>query len=132
MHKILHRINTKELLKNTPIEFGIEVDIRSNNNKLIMHHDPFKDGELFEQWLNYYNHGTIILNVKEEGLEDPILKLMKKYSINNFFFLDQSFPFLRKTAGVQFVFLSMSILKLHYLYLVWWNGFGLIVLMISH
>jgi len=98
MHKILHRINTKELLKNTPIEFGIEVDIRSNNNKLIMHHDPFKDGELFEQWLNYYNHGTIILNVKEEGLEDPILKLMKKYSINNFFFLDQSFPFLRKTA----------------------------------
>ena len=98
MHKILHRINTKELLMKIPIEFGVEVDIRSNNNKLIMHHDPFKDGQLFEEWLEIYNHGTLILNVKEEGLEDLVLELMQKYNVNNFFFLDQSFPFLRKTA----------------------------------
>ena len=98
MHRILHRINTKDLLKKTSKEFGVEVDIRSNNNNLIMHHDPFKDGELFEEWLGVYNHGTLILNVKEEGLEGQILKLMQKYDINDFFFLDQSFPFLRKTA----------------------------------
>lgn len=98
MHKILHRINSKELLMKTPFEFGVEVDIRSNNNKLIMHHDPFQEGELFEEWLSFYKHGTLILNVKEEGLEDSLLKLMKRNNINNFFFLDQSFPFLRKTA----------------------------------
>jgi hypothetical protein len=98
MHKILHRINTIELLKQTPLEFGVEVDIRSINNSLIMHHDPFKDGELFEEWIKFYNHGTLILNVKEEGLEGILLDLMKKYNISDFFFLDQSFPFLRKTA----------------------------------
>ena len=98
MLKILHRINTIKLLKQIPVEFGVEVDIRSNNNNLIMHHDPFKRGELFEEWVELYKHKFLILNVKEEGLEEPLLKLMRQHNINNFFFLDQSFPFLRKTA----------------------------------
>ncbi|MDA8691942.1 hypothetical protein N9M18_02300 [Candidatus Pseudothioglobus singularis] len=98
MNIILHRINTIELLNKTPINFGVEIDIRSNSKDLILHHDPFSDGELFKNWLKFYNHGTLILNVKEEGLEHAILKLMKKNKIKNYFFLDQSFPFLRKTA----------------------------------
>ena len=98
MLKILHRINTIELLKKVPVEYGVEVDIRSNNNSLVMHHDPFTMGELFEKWIKFYEHETLILNVKEEGLEEPLISLMKKYKVNNFFFLDQSFPFLRKTA----------------------------------
>ena len=99
MHKILHRINTIDSLKQTPRAFGVEVDIRSNNNNLIMHHDPFEEGELFEKWIEFFDHGTLILNVKEEGLEEPLLDLMKKHNINNFFFLDQSFPFLWKTVS---------------------------------
>ena len=98
MHTILHRINTIELLKKTPSNFGVEIDIRSNGKNLILHHDPFEQGELFEDWIRSYHHGTLILNVKEEGLESPLLKLMNQYKINDFFFLDQSFPFLRKTA----------------------------------
>jgi hypothetical protein len=38
------------------------------------------------------------LNVKEEGLETPILGLIREHDIKDFFFLDQSFPFLIKTA----------------------------------
>lgn len=98
MHKILHRVNTIALLKKTPKNLGVEIDIRSYGENLIIHHDPFKKGELFEDWIKLYNHGTLILNVKEEGLENSILKLMIKYNIEDFFFLDQSFPFLRKTA----------------------------------
>ena len=98
MHKILHRVNTIEMLKKTPSSLGIEVDIRSFGEDLVIHHDPFIKGELFENWIKSYRHGTLILNVKEEGLEDKLLKLMKDYTIDNFFFLDQSFPFLRKTA----------------------------------
>ena len=99
MHRILHRVNTIELLKNTPLNFGVEVDIRSNAENLIIHHDPFKQGELFEEWIQYFQHETLILNVKEEGLEDRLLKLMEQYRVNDFFFLDQSFPFLKKTAS---------------------------------
>ena len=98
MHTILHRINTIALLEKTPSNFGVEIDIRSNGKSLILHHDPFKQGELFKNWIKSYHHGTLILNVKEEGLESPLLKLMNQYKINDFFFLDQSFPFLRKTA----------------------------------
>ena len=98
MHTILHRINTIALLEKTPSNFGVEIDIRSNGEDLILHHDPFNQGELFEDWIRSYHHGTLILNVKEEGLESPILRLMNQYKINDFFFLDQSFPFLRKTA----------------------------------
>ena len=98
MHRILHRINTKDTLLKTPKEFGVEVDIRTRGNQLIMHHDPFQDGEDFEDWLAVYQHGILILNVKEEGLEGRLIELMDKYNINDYFFLDQSFPFLIKTA----------------------------------
>ena len=95
---IHHRRNTIELLNQSELHFGIEVDIRSFGQKLIIHHDPFQEAIFFEDWLIHYNHKLLILNVKEEGLEKEILKLMDKYEIKNFFFLDQSFPFLIKTA----------------------------------
>ena len=38
----------------------------------------------------------LILNVKEEGLETSIIKYLNKYRIENYFFLDQSIPFLIK------------------------------------
>lgn len=96
MMLISHRRNTVEQLQATPKEYGVEVDIRSNNGKLIMHHDPFVEGELFEDWLAQYRHQTLILNIKEEGLEAKLIELMKQYHIDDYFFLDQSFPFLVK------------------------------------
>ena len=93
MHKILHRVNTKADLENTPSQYGVEVDIRSYGKDLIIHHDPFEKGEFFESWIKSYHHGTLILNVKEEGLEERLLKLMKFYSIENFFFLINLFLF---------------------------------------
>jgi hypothetical protein len=98
MNIILHRVNTIEMLKKAQTHFGVEVDIRSNGNMLYLHHDPFIQGEIFEEWIEHFQHGTLILNVKEEGLEDSILKIMQKYNIDDYFFLDQSFPFLRKTS----------------------------------
>ena len=38
----------------------------------------------------------MILNVKEEGLEPAVLEAMKRHDIEEYFFLDQSFPFLVK------------------------------------
>ncbi|QWD78290.1 phosphatidylinositol-specific phospholipase C/glycerophosphodiester phosphodiesterase family protein [Polynucleobacter sp. MWH-Svant-W18] len=93
---ISHRRNTIEELNATPLEFGVEVDIRSNNGRLIIHHDPLKEGIDFEGWLKCYKHQTLILNVKEEGLEARLIELMQKYLISDYFFLDQSFPFLVK------------------------------------
>ena len=48
--------------------------------------------------MNYYKHKFIILNIKAEGLETKVFKLIKKKNINNFFFLDTSFPFIYKLS----------------------------------
>ena len=95
---IHHRRNTIKMLTETNFKFGVEVDIRSFKNNLVVQHEPFINGILFEEWLRNYNHKLLILNVKEEGIENKILNLMLKFNIQNFFFLDQSFPFLIKTA----------------------------------
>jgi len=46
--------------------------------------------------LKYYKHSFIILNTKEEGMEERIIALMEKHQIENYFFLDLSLPFLIK------------------------------------
>ena len=96
MKIILHRRNTVEELHDTDKEYGVEVDVRSNNNELIIHHDPLTDDKelTLKQWLKVYKHDTLIVNIKEEGLEKYILKLLEEFNIEDFFLLDQSFPFL--------------------------------------
>jgi hypothetical protein len=96
MKFIAHRRNTIEELIATPHQYGVEVDIRSEQGQLIIHHDPFTSGADFEGWLKNYHHGTLILNIKEEGLEARLIELMQRYRITDYFFLDQSFPFLMK------------------------------------
>lgn len=95
---VQHRRNTRESLRATPREFGVELDLRSYGDRIVVHHDPFVDAEDVEDWLRDYAHRLLILNVKEEGLEDRLLALMARHGIADFFFLDQSFPFLIRTA----------------------------------
>lgn len=95
---VRHRRNSRVDLEATSAELGIEVDIRSQGDRLIIHHDPFSDGEPFDEWVAAYRHRLLILNVKEEGLEDRLLDRMSRHGIEDFFFLDQSFPFLIRTG----------------------------------
>ena len=97
MEIIAHRINSINKLKNLNVNLGVEVDIRSNEKNLIICHDPFSDYINFNDWLSFYNHGTLILNVKENGLEEELLKTMQFFKKKNFFILDQSFPYLINT-----------------------------------
>jgi hypothetical protein len=100
MKIIAHRRNTVSELLATPTKYGIEVDIRTKGNKLIIHHDAFSDGEGLEEWLAVYSHGVLILNVKEEGLEARLIELMNSKGISDYFFLDQSFPFLVRWSNI--------------------------------
>jgi hypothetical protein len=94
---IAHRINTVESLNKVPHRFGVEIDIRSIGRDLILQHDPYERGEFLAKWLDSYRHKTLILNVKEEGLESELIKLMNSKGIDDYFFLDQSFPFIVKS-----------------------------------
>ena len=99
MNIIVHRRNKVSELTATNRKYGVEVDIRSKGNDLLIHHDPFVQGESFEAWIEKYQHGTLILNVKEEGLEKRLTEIMESKNITDYFFLDQSFPFLIKSAA---------------------------------
>ena len=107
MNYIAHRKNTSAELDATPEGFGIEMDLRTHNGHLTIHHDPFmpvEKCESFEEWLVAFkrkSRGTLILNVKEAGLEDQILDLMEDYNISDFFFLDQPAPYLIWSALVD-------------------------------
>ena len=96
---ICHRKNTIKQLIDTPTEYGVEIDVRSYNNKIILNHDPMKNGEFLDNLIRKYNHKFLIINIKEEGLEKYIIKILKNKKIKDFFFLDQSFPFLIKTLN---------------------------------
>jgi hypothetical protein len=110
MEYIAHRINTIKELRTIPNEYGVELDLRDFGNKLILQHDPFKDGEEFEKYLEYYNHGTMILNIKSERIEHKVLELLKKYNVKRYFFLDSSFPmiYLLSKNGEQNIALRFS------------------------
>ena len=98
---IAHRINTIKELKEIPNNYGVEIDLRDNkDNKIKIVHDPFLEGEDFEEYLKIYNHAFIILNIKSEGIEYECIRLLNKYKINNYFFLDCSIPMINKLKKI--------------------------------
>ena len=94
MEIIIHRVNKVKDLKKIDNNFGCEIDIRANNSKLILNHDPYKGGDNFQNYLENYNHGTLVLNIKESGIENDVLKLVRKYKIKSYFLLDVENPFI--------------------------------------
>ena len=64
----------------------MEVDVRDYKNNLILNHDPFKKGENFIKYLKYFKHKFIIINIKSEGIETKVYKILKQKKIFNFFF----------------------------------------------
>lgn len=91
---ICHRINEIDKLQEIDSQFGTEIDIRDDHKtgELILSHDPFSDGNKFEDYIRKYKHGTLILNVKSERVELKCLDVIKKYKITDYFFLDSTFP----------------------------------------
>jgi NDP-sugar pyrophosphorylase family protein len=95
-----HRINTSTELQHINSKYGIEVDLRDNSQgQIYLAHDPFTEGELFDNFLKLYTHSFIILNIKSERIEYKVLELLKKYNITNYFFLDSSFPMIYKLSN---------------------------------
>ena len=95
MKIISHRVNTVEGLKNCS-QHGLELDLRYHNSEIILHHDPFLKGEKFEEFLKKFKLNFIILNIKSEGIEEEVLRILKKYNVPDYFFLDTSVPFMVK------------------------------------
>ena len=95
-----HRINSLKELNKVHLKEGIEIDVRDYKNKIVLSHDPFNNGELFDKFLKKIKNRMTILNVKSFGLINLILKKTKKK--NNFFFLDLCFSEIDKMIKLGF------------------------------
>lgn len=91
-------MNTVTELRELPREYGAEIDVRAWENDLVLHHDPFHEGERLEDYLAEYDHGLLIVNVKETGIEDDALDMVRKHGARDYFLLDVEFPYLYKAS----------------------------------
>jgi len=98
MEIVIHRVNTIEHLLRVPKEFGAEIDIRANGSELILNHEPFLPGLKLEDFLTEYQHGLLVLNIKEAGIESAVLESVLKFSIQRHFLLDVEFPYIYRAS----------------------------------
>ena len=99
MEIIIHRVNKIKELKNIKPTFGTEIDIRAQGGEIILSHDPFVKGDKLDDYLDEYNHGILVLNIKEDGIEDDVLGMVRERKrIKDYFLLDVEFPYLFKKA----------------------------------
>ena len=87
-----HRVNTIDALEATAPGLGIELDLRSDGDRVIVTHDPFTDGPTIEELFPKIGGRPCIFNVKCEGIEARVLDLARRHGIDDFFFLDLSIP----------------------------------------
>lgn len=94
----LHRQNDPKNIVFNNID-GIEIDIRSLGSYLIVNHDRFysRDFEKIDDYIclhditKYLIDYTVIVNVKESGLEEQISDILDKCNIK-YYFLDSQIP----------------------------------------
>ena len=87
-----HRVNTIDALETVPEGVGIEFDLRSDGDRVIVTHDPFTDGPTIEEFFAKIGARPCIFNVKCEGIEERVIREAEKRNISEFFFLDLSIP----------------------------------------
>lgn len=96
MIPIIHRVNNLKKLASVPNNYGIEIDIRSNNNKLVLSHDLNEAFTDFEDFVKEIDNKLVVANIKESGVESSVIKIFEKYKIVDYFLLDVEFPYLLK------------------------------------
>lgn len=97
----MHKINNISELETTPSKYGVEIDVRGFGDELLLSHDtisPTKKYDTLSEYLKKYRHSFLILNIKESGYEDRVIKLLNESNIDNYFLLDVEFPFLYKAS----------------------------------
>ncbi len=101
---IKHRVNSIAALSQLPEIFGAEIDLRlRQNGEVYVAHDVDQEGPLLSEWISGYQHSTLVLNVKSDGLESGICELLQEHGISDYFFLDQPFPTFLKSVKQKII-----------------------------
>ena len=79
--------------------FGTETDLRDLDGEIVVSHDPPRSDsgiisfvQLLEMFCAYDPTLPLALNIKADGLQKPVAKLLQAWNINNYFLFDMSVP----------------------------------------
>ena len=92
---ISHRVNSIQQLKDTSLNYGIEIDIRYDSSKkdlILSHNQEEENSPLLKNWIEHYNHSFLILNSKTSLSENLCIDYMLENGIKNWYFLDSQIP----------------------------------------
>jgi hypothetical protein len=96
---IQHRINSIAELSHCKSAYGVEIDLRSDlsqGGQLHIAHDAGIHGPLFCDWLKEYKKrqitGPLLVNTKEDLLEEKAIAELDQVQIKNYLFLDTAPP----------------------------------------
>ncbi len=96
---IRHRVNSVDELQTVDPAHGIEIDLRSDVGRagaIHLAHDPWVLGQDFDSWLDAFVArkigGPLILNTKEDALEERATEVLQKRGVQSYFFLDTALP----------------------------------------
>jgi hypothetical protein len=94
MRIIAHRINTTDKLQEIPPGYGVEIDVRAHNGRLVLSHDPYQGGDHLEEYLSAIGDRFVVFNIKESGIEDDVIDAAARHDVTEYFLLDVEFPYL--------------------------------------
>jgi len=94
MIEIIHRVNHIKELNQIPNKYGVEIDIRSDDKKLVLAHDFDENGDNFNEYIDSYKHELLVANIKESGIEERVITQLSKKNVSDFFLLDTEFPYI--------------------------------------
>lgn len=77
--------------------YGTETDVRDYKGELVISHDIADDKSMaierfFEIYNEYNNDLFLALNVKADGLQRKLKRVLEEYKIKNYFLFDMSVP----------------------------------------
>lgn len=87
--------NIKALLKSLDLNYGVEFDVRDFNSNLVLSHDiPNNKSPKLEDFLKKIKNLNkyLVINIKSDGLNIKLKRLLKKYKIKNYAVFDMSIP----------------------------------------
>jgi len=88
---------TEAFERSFSLDFGVETDIRDYKGELVISHDIANENcikleVLLELYNTYGNRVPIALNIKSDGLQKKLKKILKEYKVENYFVFDMSVP----------------------------------------
>jgi hypothetical protein len=96
-------------LNTIPPEYGVEIDVRDYNGEVIIEHDPFIGGLKLIDYIIHYRHSFLIVNVKSEGIENEVIKILGDRLIRNYFFLDSTVPVMVKLGTTSKIHIATRV-----------------------